>query len=138
MARYVLDSYAILALLSNEPGANHVANLLHQAESGEVDVLMSLVNLGEVAYIVERRWGADQCRTLLAYLDQTAIQFVDATRTIVLTAAHLKAHHPMSYADTFAAALAMHEHATLITGDPEYQALADALDIDWLQRQDPD
>lgn len=38
--RYVLDSFAILALLSNEPGSEEVAGLLRQA-GHDTQVLMS-------------------------------------------------------------------------------------------------
>jgi PIN domain nuclease of toxin-antitoxin system len=48
---YVLDSFAILALVAREPGSQEVAELLRKAEQGEARVLMTWVNAGEVAYI---------------------------------------------------------------------------------------
>lgn len=52
---WVLDSFAVLALLGREPGGEEVGHLLQQAQEGEVRLLMTWVNVGEVAYIVERR-----------------------------------------------------------------------------------
>jgi ribonuclease VapC len=49
-----------------------------------------------------------------------------------LAAAHIKAEHALSYADAFAAALAMGEKATLVTGDPELKPLEKSLPIQWI------
>ena len=40
----------------------------------------------------------------------------------------------MSYADTFAAALAQINHAVLLTGDPEFKALEEKeiIEVKWL------
>jgi ribonuclease VapC len=129
---YVLDSYAILALLNDESGAERVASLLKQASDLEYMVAMSLINLGEVSYIVERRWGIEKTQITLAYLEATNIQFAEVEKNRVLAAAHLKAKYPIAYADAFAAALAIELEATLITGDPEFQALSSLFDIEWL------
>jgi PIN domain nuclease of toxin-antitoxin system len=51
----VLDSYAILALLGREPASEEVAALLHQAVEGELRLLMSRMNLGEMAHIFDLR-----------------------------------------------------------------------------------
>jgi ribonuclease VapC len=39
----------------------------------------------------------------------------------------LKATYPISYADAFAAALALREDATLLSSDPEFEALGERL-----------
>ncbi len=130
--RYVLDSYAILALLKGERGAERVAAVLQEALRGNVQVSMSLINLGEVAYIVERRWNVERARNVLAYLDNAGIEFFEVTRERALAAANLKACYPIAYADAFAAALAQEQSAILVTGDPEFRALASSLIIEWL------
>ncbi len=43
----------------------------------------------------------------------------------------LKAKFPISYADSFAAALAQKHECPVVTGDPEFRAIAD-LAIDWI------
>lgn len=131
MASYVLDSYAMLALLQDEPGAERVSVLLHSGVD-ENWIFMSEMNLGEVAYIIERRWGVEKLRTILAYLDTTSLRFVELTRTRILHAAHLKANHAIAYADAFAAGLAQELDAVLVTADPEFEALANVVNLEWL------
>ncbi len=131
---YVLDSFAILALLSGESGSQQVADLLQQVRQG-TQVLMTWVNVGEVAYIVERRWGLERVYEMLAFLEATGIELVPAGRQLALEAAHIKAAHPLAYADAFAAALAMTQGGTLVTGDPELKPLEAKLAIRWLHRK---
>ena len=132
---WVLDSFAVLALLNKEPGGDQVAGLLRQAKSGDVHMLMTWVNAGEVAYIVERRWGRARVYEALAMLEATKLQMVPAERNLTLLAAHIKARHPLAYADAFAAALTQQAGATLVTGDPEFELLKDELAIHWLPRR---
>lgn len=129
---YVLDSFAVLALLGDEPGGREVAQVLRQAQEGAARAQMTWVNLGEVAYIVERRWGQEQLFQALGTLEATALEIISVERELALAAAHIKAGHPLAYADAFAAALAIMTKATLITGDPEFQLLGDLLRIRWL------
>ena len=131
---FVLDSFALLALLGGEPGGDAVADLMQQAQEGETRLLMTWVNIGEVAYIVERRWGMERLHTALAIVEATALETVPVERELALMAAHIKAEHAIAYADTFAAALAQRAGATLVTGDPEFKLLDDVLDIHWLAR----
>ena len=49
----------------------------------------------------------------------------------VIAAAELKSKHRLSYADAFAAGLAIREQAALVTGDPELRAVSDVT-IDWI------
>ena len=129
---YVLDSFAILALLRDEAGSDVVANLLQKTEAGQIQTWMTWVNVGEIAYIVERRRGAKHVYQVLGNLEAMHINFVPADRELALTAAHIKAQHPLAYADAFAAALAQLKHATLVTGDPEFKTLESDLTIQWL------
>ncbi len=129
---YVLDSYAILALLNDEPGADRAEFLLQQAKNDAAALSMSVINLGELVYIVERRWGTEKLRTVLAYLETAPIQMAVADKGRVFAAAHIKAHNSLSYADAYAAALAQELNATLLTGDPEFQSLGNQILIEWL------
>ncbi len=130
--KYVLDSFALLALLGKEAGSDLVADLLQQTQSGKVQIQITWVNVGEVAYIVERRWGTGQVYQVLGTLEATKIDIIPVERSLALAAAHIKAEHALSYADAFAAALAMGEKATLVTGDPEFKPLEKSLPIQWI------
>lgn len=118
LKEYVLDSYALLAYLEGETGAGRMVELLKQAADKKSRLFMSSINLGEVAYIVERERGLAKAQETLARIDELPIMVVDADRTAVLEAAHLKAGCPVAYADCFAAALALDKNAVLVTGDP--------------------
>jgi len=130
---YVLDSFAVLALLRKEPGSEEVARLLRQAQEGMATLLMTWVNAGEVVYIVQRRWGKGRAYQVLATLEAAGIQMVPVERDLALAAAHIKAEHPLAYADAFAAALGANSGSALVTGDPEFKALEDIVRVHWLQ-----
>jgi predicted nucleic acid-binding protein len=124
-----------LALLGREPGSQDVANLLLKAQEEDACVLLTWVNVGEVAYIVERRWGGERLYAALAVMEATALEIVPMERDLALMAAHIKAEHAIAYTDAFAAALAQRFGATLVTGDPEFKLLEGALDIHWLPQR---
>jgi len=130
--RYVLDSFAVLALLGKEPGSEIVNEILKKAQATKAEVWMTWVNVGEVAYIVERRWGKARVYQVLGTLEATAVEIEEAERELALAAAEIKAGHRLAYADAFAAALTLREEAVLVTGDPEFERLEDALPIEWL------
>ncbi len=54
---FVLDSFAIFALLENEKGAARVQSILKIAHSEETQVYLSIINVGEILYITERERG---------------------------------------------------------------------------------
>ena len=62
----ILDASALLRFLDDEPGAERVQQLLSRARRGEVKLLMSAVNWGELIYAVARKTGADAARALAA------------------------------------------------------------------------
>lgn len=131
---YVLDSYAVLVLLESEAGSEDVRAVLKQAQEGTAQVLMSWVNVGEVAYIVQRRWGKEAVYQVLGTLEAVPIELVEVGRDLALTAAAIKAEKPLAYADAFAAGLAVRAEGTLLTGDPEFESLVEVVNIQWLGR----
>ncbi len=130
--RFVLDSFAFLAMTRGEPGGPVVRALIEKAIAGEIILMMSVINLGEVIYHTERRHGVYKAQETLLEIEGLPIRIVGVTRARVLAAAHLKANHRISYADAFAAALVQEYGATLVTGDPEFRALGDALPVEWI------
>jgi ribonuclease VapC len=127
-----LDSYAVLALLAGERGRDRVREILDEAAAGDMKVSMTWVNAGEVAYVVERRWGKGRVYQVLGALEATAVEMKDVGRELALAAAEIKAGHALAYADAFAAALAKREGAVLVTGDPEFEQLEGEVMIEWL------
>jgi len=129
---FVLDSYAILAFLENEAGAARVREILEQGQQERAVIYLSMINYGEVVYITERELGLSAAQRVIAAIDQWPVTLVEADRKLTLAAAHVKAHHAISYADAFAVALAQSRQATLLTGDPEFHKVENLVTVDWL------
>jgi predicted nucleic acid-binding protein len=131
---YVRDSFALLAHFQEERGNLRVLELLEEAQQGNCRLLLSLVNLGEVCYLVERRRGLPEVHRVLAAIDSLPIEIFPADRDSVLAAAHLKALYPIAFADAFAAAAAQSQAGVLLSGDPEFKTLVATIPIKWLQQ----
>jgi ribonuclease VapC len=130
--RYVLDSYALLAYLQAEPGGDEVKSLLEEAQKGQAKVYFSLINLGEVAYIVQRRGGAAVADEMVEKVYSLPVLITDVDKKRVLDAAHIKANHAISYAGAFAVALAKELDAPVVTGDPEFEKEEPLVQVFWL------
>ena len=133
--RYVLDSFALLAYLEGEPGAARVQAILSLARDGSAEAILSVVNYGEILYIVERERGLPAAQKAIAAIDQLPLEVVDADRELAFAAAHVKATHPIAYADAFAVALAQARGASVITGDPEFQHVGQLITVEWLAEE---
>ncbi len=132
---FVLDSYALLAYLGGEAGEGRVKEIFHETFRGNNRTLMSLINLGEVVYITERERGLAKAQEVLAMVEQLPIEILPVDRQTVLAAAHVKAGYPLAYADSFAIAAAQEHEGTLLTGDPEFNAVKDIVRIEWLDKR---
>ena len=91
------------------------------------------MNLGEVFYIILRECGEDKAREVEEIVQTLPIEVIDADWNLTREAAKLKAFKKMSYADCFAAALAIMYSGELITGDPEFKAVEDQIKIMWIK-----
>jgi predicted nucleic acid-binding protein len=132
-ATFVLDTFAVLAYLQDEPVASRVEKLLENAHKGKNRLILSIINLGELLYITERRGGVVKAQDALALIRQLPIDVLPADEQTVFAAAHIKANHAISYADSFAVAIAMQEDAVILTGDPEFQSVETLVQIEWLE-----
>ena len=129
---YVLDSFALLAYLQAESGGLKVKEVLREALFAKIAVYMSIISLGEVLYITERKLGKETATAILHDILRLPIHLAETAIDRVVSAAHIKARHAMSYADTFVVALATELKATIITGDPEFKQVEAMVDISWL------
>lgn len=114
----VLDSWALLALLNDEP----VADRVEQAWVREKPLMCS-INLGEVLYALIRTHGEDPARRAIKKA-RAELSVLDPDWSLVVEAARIKAGGGLSYADCFALATARQTDAQLWTGDPELIDLA--------------
>ena len=133
MRKYVLDANAAIRYFMSEPnegGAAKVDKLIEEAKAGRSKICMSAVNLGEVFYILLRRLREDEALKYIDILQQAAvIRVPDVNHTI--HAARLKHGYKLGYADSFAAALAMENSATLVSADPVFEKLGRKLN--WMK-----
>ena len=134
--RYVLDSFAVLALLFGEGGAGEVKEVLREAQGGKALVFLHWNNLAEVYHIVRRASSRRKALEAVALVKALPVQLVEFEEALWLEAAELKATFPISYADAFAAATACVKGAELVTGDPEFEALKGRVQIRWLSRKE--
>jgi ribonuclease VapC len=131
-AVFVLDSFPLLAYLQDEPTASRIEKLLDNAGKEKCRLLLCIINLGEILYITERRGGLVKAQDTLALIQQLPIEILPADEQTVFAAAHIKANYTISYADAFVAAIGIQENATLITADPEFHAVEEIVDVEWL------
>ena len=129
---FVLDTFAWLAYLQDEPAAARVEQVLEQAAKEKRPVFVSIINLGEVLYIIERRGGVPKAQAALALIRQLPIEILPADESAVFAAAHIKANHALSYADAFTVAAAIRQNAQLLTGDPEFKSVEHLVKVEWL------
>jgi PIN domain nuclease of toxin-antitoxin system len=135
--RVVLDAHAVLAFLGEEPGWTDVAEILRTGEPW-----MTLVNLGEVAYVVERTSDAAAADEVWANLRAESrpggvpIRWIDVDDRLVRRAATIKARGGLSYADAFAAGAASVLDCPVLTGDAEFRVAEElGVTVRWLGRR---
>ena len=131
---YVLDSFALLAYFQAEIGGPTVRALFESARDTQVALHVSLINVGEMYYIVRREQGRERAVEMLKDLRALPITLDLVSEERILDAARIKAEHSLSYADAFAVALAQELGATVVTGDPEFQNVAAIVNVMWLTK----
>ncbi|MEX1141448.1 MAG: type II toxin-antitoxin system VapC family toxin [Thermoleophilaceae bacterium] len=123
MRSAVLDAWAILALLRDEPAAGRVRKAI-----GSGNCCISAINLGEGYYSLVRSDGGARARASIEML-QRVVRTHDPDWPLVRTAAEIKARGGLSYADSFCIATARRLDAPLLTGDPEILAFVDEAEM---------
>jgi ribonuclease VapC len=129
---YVLDTWAVIAYLEDEPSGETIEELIATAHEEQVPIYMSVINLGEVWYTVAREISEEEANSSIKILSDLRIQVENVDWEITQEAARFKSQHKMSYADAFAAALAKVMKAELVTGDNEFKPLDGEIKISWV------
>ena len=132
---FVFDSYALIGYLENESFSNQIEDILKKAKKGHARLYLHVIHLGEVYYITLREQGQDLADLAFSRIKAFPVNLVQHINDkLLLMAATLKANYPISYADSFAAALAIINKCPLLTGDPEFKILEKQgiITIEWL------
>ncbi len=131
MKRIVLDASALMTFFEDRPGAGKVEDLIRLGVEGKRQLLMSVVNWGEVVYSTWRAKGPGVARKVLEDIAQLPLEIVDADLELTRGAAEFRAEHKLPYTDCFAAALAAHRKASLATSDKDFAHVEKKLEILW-------
>jgi PIN domain nuclease of toxin-antitoxin system len=122
MTTYVLDASAILRFSDKEAGFDRVRELFIQAAQGNVDLLLSAVNWGEIVGALYKRVGTlSNIGGLAANLAALPLTIVAADKYLAEGAATFKYDFKVPFVDAFAGSLALHENATLVTADYDFK-----------------
>jgi len=133
MKTTVLDASALLAFLFNEPGADKIENLFHQAAEADQPMHISAVNWAEVLYKMQRKRGVRGLEGARQLERTMPLAVEPVERDLAEAAAGLKVAHDLGLADAFAAALARHRKADFVTADTEFQSVEKEIKINWLR-----
>jgi predicted nucleic acid-binding protein len=131
-AAKVLDSWALLCYLEQEPGYEKIIELFEKAVESSKPLLMCIVNWGEVYYQVARRFGEQKAQEIERLIQTLPITLVEANKELTREAARIKATKKMAYTDCFAVALARLKKAELYTGDPKFKVVEKDIKVVWL------
>ena len=120
----MLDAWAVMALLQDEPAAPRVQDAIATR-----DVCMSSVNLGEAYYSIVRRRGRRFAIDRIESI-RRIVRIEDPDWDLTRAAADVKARGGISYPDAFCVATARRHASPLYTGDPEIIKLdGDGLEV---------
>jgi PIN domain nuclease of toxin-antitoxin system len=129
----VLDAFALVALVADEPAASEVDGLLRRG-----DAAVTAVNLAEAVDVLGRTRGhePETVRDVLAPLVAETLTLAELDEDMAYAAGALRKRHydrktsPLSLADCFALAAAVRDGA-LATADPPLAAAAreEAVDV---------
>jgi predicted nucleic acid-binding protein len=135
--RYVLDANALVGLFEDRKViAEKVEHLLSDALLKNLPLLMSAVNWGEVFYTEWRYRGEAMARKAETKLHEMPIAVIGVDRDRATRVAALKQKYGLGYADAFAAELAIERGAWLVTADPEFARVGQALSVYSLPRHE--
>lgn len=117
---YVLDTSALLAFWSDEPGADDVERILRTAPAKAV-VHISFMTVMEARYLLLRRAGQQAVFEFEAMVRNLPVLRIDVTDEILNHAAGIKASTRLSVADSWIIATAIATNSVLIHKDPEFE-----------------
>lgn len=145
MTDYVFDTEPLIAYFYDEPGASDVTERLQAIEAEEASGAVSHATATEVVYKVARLETGDPNQIPpgveeldVGKQDLRVLQGFGVTIELPSwsTVARIKAAGGISLGDSYAAALAVEEEATLIVGaDPEFGDLSEDIDLHQIREE---
>ena len=137
MKVFVIDACALIAYLFDEEGSDFFQSLLIQARNSEIEMVMHFANLGEVYYDTLKRNDVSVAQEIYRNIKKLPVKFESGiSDEMIYKIGELKTTYRISYADAFAASLAIMLKAELLTSDhKEFEPLKQAgtVNIAWLR-----
>jgi predicted nucleic acid-binding protein len=130
---YVLDANAVIRYLESGKDWEKVKALFARTADEDIKLFISVINWGEVLYTVAKKVGLSKAMATMKTLS-TVLETVPAGEAETEAAVTLKHNFKLGYADSFAAALAIHKNGTLVTADPDFSKLGKRLKVIALAR----
>lgn len=128
----VLDSFAILAFLNQEPGYDAIKKLFRQAGRQQVKLYLNEINVGECYYIIHKTRSEAAAEKFLLTLQTLSIELTNNSFQDVIEAAKIKAAFTLSYADAFVISTARKLNALIYTGDQEFKQIKHLVRVKWI------
>ena len=100
----------------------------------DIPLLMSVVNWGEVFYVLWQKRGEEVARKAIQNLSSLSVQPVPVDLEQSLKAGEIKSRYKMSYIDSLVAALAMLRQGIVVTGDRDFEKLGRQAKVLWITR----
>ena len=115
---YVFDACSLIALLTNEEGADVVKDLLQKALDAEIKVIIHKINFFEVYYDTYKTYGEEKALKLLEDIKVTPMKInSEITDDILVKAGRLKSLYKISLADSIGLAESMINNGHFVTAD---------------------
>jgi predicted nucleic acid-binding protein len=120
---YILDACALMAFLAIEIGEGYEAvdALISRANTEDIAICISIINLVEVYYNFIYRYGTiEAADEIMRNMTELPISVIDTvSKAVYRDTARFKTSYAMSLADAFLCATAKDLSATIVTQDGE-------------------
>jgi len=124
--KYLLDTSAIIAYLTNEKEAEKVFKLAPKSA-------IPFVALSEFYYIVWKKKGRAEADNAYGLVKSWKFPFLQPTESIILTASRFKVVYKLGFADSYIASFAFNKDLILVTKDKDYKSLKNEIKILFLE-----
>lgn len=118
-------------LVKDSAASHRTGKLLDAASEGKLTLLMSAINTGEIYYYLRKHFDITHAEHWRETVSALPVRILVPTEQDIWDAAGIKGDCALSYADAFAAALAIKHKCPLVTGDPEFRTVPN-LRLEWL------
>jgi predicted nucleic acid-binding protein len=124
--RVVLDTKPFIKLFAKEDGWENVQKILVRIENGEIAAFINVVTLTEIYYKYLHEKRADLATARIQELKYAVyLEKIEISEDVAIKAGEFKGKYNIPIADSFIAATAFFENATVISDDADFGKIAE-------------